>query len=289
MVRLSAVVVNYNGGDMVMRCIDSLLAYPPDGDIEVIVVDNASSDGSPEKLAARDDITFIQSDKNLGFAAGCNLGLKRATGEYLALINPDLEVGAGLLRELIDFLKKTENAGLASPMLKGPDGSMQRNYRRHPSLWFMLGSRRSPLTRLWPDNPISKEFFYEGLDLTKPQEVEMVGGAAMFFTRGVYETTGGMDGRYFMFVEDADFCLRIARAGYGVYILPHLSVDHYHSYSVQQRPYAMILAHHRSLLRFFRLHRPLHFAMYIIFWPFALFYISVEFLTSFLKRQIRRK
>jgi GT2 family glycosyltransferase len=112
----------------------------------------------------------------------------------------------------------------------------------------------------------------------------MVGGTAMFFSKDVYIATGGMDPGYFMFVEDADFCLRVARAGYGVYILPHLSVNHYHSYSVEQRPYSMILAHHRSLLRFFRLHRPLHFISYIVFWPFALFYISIELLTAFLKR-----
>ncbi len=285
MPRLSAIVVNYNGGDMVIRCVDSLLKNPPEGDIEVIVVDNASSDDSPEKLAARDDIVFIQSEQNLGFAAGCNLGLERAAGEYLALINPDVEVGSGLCDGVIGFLRDTEGAGIASPLLKSPDGSIQNNFRRYPSLWLMLGSRRSPLTLLWPKNPISSRFFYSDLSLTKPREVEMVSGTALFFTRGVYDAIGGLDPGYFMFVEDADFCLRVARAGYGVYSLPDLSVEHYLSYSVQKRPYSMILAHHRSLLRFFFRHRPFHFVAYIMLWPLALSYILMEFLLASLKRR----
>ncbi|MCP4229313.1 MAG: glycosyltransferase family 2 protein [bacterium] len=289
MARLSAVVVNYNGGDMVMRCVDSLLAYSPDGGIEVIVVDNASDDDSPDKLAARDDITFIRNDKNLGFAAGCNVGLERATGEYLALVNPDLEVGEGLLDALIEFIRDTEGAGIVSPAMERDDGTPIQAHRRLPSLPLMVGSRKSPLTKLWPDNPITRKFLYLDLDPNKAHRIEMVAGTLMVFSRELCDEIGGLDEGYFIYVEDADFCLRAARAGYGVYYLPYLVAKHYSGFSTSQRPYSMILAHHRSLLRFFFLNRPLHFLSYIILWPFAVLYILLELMSAWVKRRSNAK
>ena len=111
----------------------------------------------------------------------------------------------------------------------------------------------------------------------------------MVFGRELYEEIGGLDDGYFMYVEDADFCLRASEAGYGVYFIPYLVAKHFSGFSTSQKPYAMILAHHRSLQRYFRLNKPLHFISYLALWPFAVFYISLEIGTAFIQRLSSKK
>jgi len=273
---LSAIIVNYNAGECIRRCIDSILADPPDGGVEVIVVDNASSDGSVEKLRERGDMTLVEKERNIGYAGGCNAGARLASGEYIMFLNPDIEVMPGVLEKLVSFLRDTPDAGAAAPLLESPDGRLQESYRRFPTILSIFGARRSPLYRFWPGNPISKRSFYGGLDLAEPTPVDAVGGAAVVFPRNVLEATGGMDPGFFMYLEDIDFCRRIGLAGYKVYIVPGARVNHRWAVSTRKRPYRMALVHYISLGRYFLKHSPFRFAAYVAISPLLFFFLLAQ-------------
>jgi GT2 family glycosyltransferase len=276
---LSAIIVNHNTGEYVHRCIDSLLENPPDGGIEVIVVDNASTDQSPVTLAERDDIVFIENERNLGYAGGCNAGTRKSTGGFIILLNPDLEIGRGVLQRLVDFLREMPGAGAAAPLLESYNGSIQESYRRFPTILSILGARRSLLYKLWPTNPISKRSFYGELELKKdPTPVDAVGGAALMFPRSILEVTGGMDEGFFMYLEDIDFCRRIRDAGYRVYLIPDVKIRHIWAASTGKRPYHMALVHYISLGRYFYKHNPKRFVVYLVIGPALLCMLLLQWL-----------
>ncbi|UCE26707.1 MAG: glycosyltransferase family 2 protein [Candidatus Coatesbacteria bacterium] len=277
---LSAIIVNYRTGEYVHRCIDSILTNPPDGGVEVIAIDNASADGSVEELRKRGDITLVENEHNVGYAGGCNAGARLASGEFIMFLNPDVEVGPGVLESLINFLRDTPAAGAAAPQLESFDGRKQESYRRFPTILSVFGARRSPLYRLWPGNPISRRSFYGDLDLdsTGPTPVDAVGGAALIFPRHILETTGGMDPGFFMYLEDIDFCRRISLAGYDVYIVPHVRVTHRWAVSTKKHPYRMTLVHYVSLGRYFYKHNPLRFVIYLAVSPLLIFFALTQWL-----------
>jgi GT2 family glycosyltransferase len=274
---LSAIIVNYNTGEYVHRCIDSLLENPPDGGVEVIVVDNASTDRSPAALAGRDDIFFIENERNLGYAGGCNAGTRVSTGDFIMFLNPDLEVGRGVLQRLIGFLRDTPYAGAAAPLLESYNGRIQESYRRFPTILSILGARRSLLYKLWPTNPISRRSFYGEFESKKgPTPVDAVGGAALMFPRRILEVTGGMDSGFFMYLEDIDFCRRIRYAGYRVYLIPDVKIKHSWAASTGKRPYRMALEHYISLGRYFYKHSPGRFVVYLIIIPALLCFLLIQ-------------
>jgi GT2 family glycosyltransferase len=273
---LSAIIVNYNAGEYIHRCIDSILADPPDGGVEVIVIDNASADGSVEELRDRGDITLVENERNIGYAGGCNAGARAASGEFIMFLNPDIEVVPGVLKTLVSFLRDTPDAGAAAPLLESPDGRVQESYRRFPTILSIFGARRSPLYRLWPGNPISKRSFYGDLGLTEPTRVDAVGGAALVFPGHIFVTTRGMDPGFFMYLEDIDFCRRIGLAGYKVYIVPGVRVKHRWAVSTKRHPYRMALVHYISLGRYFLKHSPFRFAVYVAISPLLFFFVLAQ-------------
>ncbi len=282
---LSAIIVNYNAGEYIHRCIDSILADPPDGGVEIIVVDNASADGSVEKLRERSDISLVENERNVGYAGGCNAGARAASGEFIMFLNPDIEVVPGVLETLVSFLRDTPDVGAAAPLLESPDGRLQESYRRFPTILSIFGARRSPLYRLWPGNPISKRSFYGDLDLTEPTPVDAVGGAALVFPKHILGTTGGMDPSFFMYLEDIDFCRRIGLAGYKVYIVPGVRVKHRWAVSTKKQPYRMALVHYISLGRYFLKHSPFRFAAYVAIFPVLLCFVFAQWFFIFLGYQ----
>jgi GT2 family glycosyltransferase len=273
---LSAIIVNYNTGEYINRCIDSIIENPPDGGVEVIIVDNASTDQSPARLAERDDIFLVENERNLGYAGGCNAGARESKGDFIMFFNPDLEVGPGVLQRIISFVRRTPDAGAAAPILISYDGRLQESYRRFPTLLSIFGARRSFLYRLWRSNPISKRSFYGDLELKGPTPVDAVGGAALMVPRNIFKITGGMDESYFMYLEDIDFCRRIRRAGYKVYIIPDVKIRHRWAASTGKNPYRMALVHYVSLGRYFYKHNPGRFVAYVAISPALLCFLLMQ-------------
>jgi len=244
---VSAMVVNHDSGDALVRCVASLRRA---GVKEVIVVDNSSRDGSFARLAAEDhDAVLVPSGSNLGYGRGMNLGVARAHGEVLLVCNPDLVIEEGAVDSLLCALADNADVAVVGPKVLGVDGARYPSARRFPSLVDAAGHAAFGLIR--PDNPFTRRYQLADDDLDRERAVDWVSGACMAIRREAFASVGGFDPGYFMYVEDLDLCWRLHRAGWRVLYVPKAVVTHVGGVSSRRHPYKMLRAHHRSTLRFF--------------------------------------
>ena len=243
----AAVVVNYNAGPALVACVASVLAQDPPP--ELVVVDNASADGSIEALRqAHPGVRIVSSGGNLGYARAANLGIAATDAPVVAVLNPDTVLGAGVARALTARFAADAKLGAAGPRVQNPDGSVYPSARQIPSLIDAVG--HGLLFFVWRDNPFTRRYRETGADPARPRDVDWVSGAAIWLRRAALDDIGGWDERYFMYVEDVDLCWRLCRAGWKVAYEPAGTVEHLLGVSTAGRPYRMIAEHHRSLLRF---------------------------------------
>lgn len=245
----SAVVVNHNAGDLLLGCVRSLA---DDGAHDVVVVDNASSDGSAEALeaaATAEDlpVVVVRAGSNRGYAAGANLGIGHTDTEVVAVLNPDTRVGLGTGVSLAAVFDDPSVAA-AGPRVLNPDGTTYPSARSFPSTFDAVG--HGALGLVWSGNPFTRRYRQSDVDPGIRREVDWVSGAAMWLRRSALDEIGGWDEGYFMYVEDVDVCWRLRRAGWRIAYEPAGHVEHVQGTSTAQRPYRMLAAHHRSLLRF---------------------------------------
>ncbi|HEX7275758.1 MAG TPA: glycosyltransferase family 2 protein, partial [Acidimicrobiales bacterium] len=220
-----------------------------DGVDDVVVVDNASSDGTEEALAAADpDARFLPTGSNLGFGTAANVGVANAGGPYVLILNPDTIVEPGTARALAAALDEDPRLAVVGPRIDNPDGSLYPSARRFPKLGDAAG--HAFLGVVWKGNRFTRRYRMLDWDHAAAGPVDWVGGACMLVRRTAYEQVGGFDPAYFMYVEDVDLCWRLRKAGWTVGYQPAGRVVHTVGASSQLAPYRMILAHHRSLLRF---------------------------------------
>lgn len=238
---VSILIVNWNTCQRLGECLASIRAARPGLAHEVIVVDNASGDGSAEMVRHRfPEVQLVASRENLGFARGNNLALSRARGRYLLVMNPDVLLRRGSLEGLVAFARAHPDAGLLSPKLLNADGTFQRFYGRIPTLTTVLFTY-TDLGR-WVDRRLlgsrnRRRDRYE--DLGDFQEVLRLqdGGAGFSCTlipRAAVERVGFMDERFPVFFNDGDLGLRMFRAGYAAYVLPQVQAVHHGGASVKQ-------------------------------------------------------
>jgi GT2 family glycosyltransferase len=224
-VDLSVIVVTYNSRALTLACVDSVLAEQARSSlaVELIVVDNASTDGTAEALAAAAPGARVLAQRtNLGFAGGNNAGLAAALGRYLLLLNSDTEVCAGALDTLVAFMDAHEEAGACGPMLLNPDGTLQPSGRDLPT----VGSLFLDMTRLYR---LRRHDLYRqaGRDYTQVAAVGELSAAAILVRRCAYEQVGGLDPCFFFYYEDVDWCKRIGDAGYRICYVPGAQVMHH--------------------------------------------------------------
>ncbi|HLI15045.1 MAG TPA: glycosyltransferase family 2 protein [Acidimicrobiales bacterium] len=250
---IGAVVVNRDAGSALVACVDSLRRA---GVEEVVVVDNASSDGSLEALARRDRAaTIVAAGRNLGYGRAANLGVARLGAGLVLVCNPDLVVDPGAPGALAGAIEADPAVGVAGPLVLRPDGVPYPSARAFPSLVEAAG--HALLGPLWPSNPWSRRY---RLDLARergaldagPVPVDWVSGACALFRREAFDAVGGFDEGYFMYVEDLDLCWRLRRAGWEARYVPAARVVHHGGLSSARHPYRMLVAHHRSTWRFAR-------------------------------------
>jgi N-acetylglucosaminyl-diphospho-decaprenol L-rhamnosyltransferase len=247
--RWAAVVVNYEAGPLLVACVESLLADTSAGPPEVVVVDNASSDGSLDALRdRRPDVPILATGTNLGYAAAANRGIEATTGPVVAVCNPDLRVEPGTAAALVGRLDDEADVGAVGPRILEPDGTVYPSARQLPTTLDAAG--HGALGRLWPRNPFTRRYRQLDADPAVARDVDWVSGAAVWLRRAAVEQIGGWDERYFMYVEDVDLCWTLRRAGWRVAYEPGGTVVHVRGVSTDRHPYRMIVAHHRSLLRF---------------------------------------
>ena len=243
----AAVVVNYNAGPALLDCVASVLAQ--DAAPELVVVDNASTDGSADALRrAHPGVRIVHSGGNLGYARAANLGIAATDAAVVAVLNPDTVLTPGAGRALAARFAAEADLGAVGPRLHNDDGTVYPSARKIPGLVDAVG--HGLLFFVWPANPFTARYRETGADPARPRDVDWVSGAAVWLRRAALDTVGGWDERYFMYVEDVDLCWRLRRAGWRVAYEPAGTVEHIRGVSTAARPYRMIAEHHRSLLRF---------------------------------------
>lgn len=225
MPKYSIVTINYGHADKIARLWDSIQNQSPKSDYEFIVVDNASpnEDGDAVKSLLRDQekAHVILLNKNLGFGGGYHQGIKFATGEYVGIINPDIELKAGCLEVLLETLENNNEARIAVPMLENPDGTIQHNARRFPSLWTMFKRR---FTRKKTQNYDINPDWYTSKN---PVPIDWAQGSFLFMKRHFFtEELKGFDPRFFLFLEDTDLCRRTWLLEHQVLLVPKARAIH---------------------------------------------------------------
>jgi N-acetylglucosaminyl-diphospho-decaprenol L-rhamnosyltransferase len=245
--RVGAVVVNHNAGPALLECVASLRRAGID---DVVVVDNASCDGSLEALALADAaVVLLPTGKNLGYGKAANLGVARLDEELILICNPDLVVEPGACEHMVAALEHDGAVAVVGPLLLEPNGTCYPSARAFPSLG--VGFLHAFVGLFWPQNPWSRRYRRED-ELALTQDPDWVSGACMLVRRTAFASVGGFDEGYFMYVEDLDLCWRLRRAGWAVCYEPAARVTHVQGASTRRHPYRMLLAHHRSAWRFAR-------------------------------------
>jgi N-acetylglucosaminyl-diphospho-decaprenol L-rhamnosyltransferase len=243
---VGAVVINYNARDHLLECIRSLRA---DGVEEIVVVDNASTDGSLDAVAKLDaDAVLVPTGGNLGFGSAANRGLAVTRGEYVAVLNPDVVVEPGTTKALVAALDADPGLGAVAPRVDNPDGTLYPSVRAFPSMGDAIG--HAFLGFVAPQNRFSRRYRMLDWDHARTSDVDWASGTCLMLRAAALGDEARFDESYFMYVEDVDLCWRLREHGWRVAYEPAGRVTHTVGASSELAPYRMILAHHRSLLRF---------------------------------------
>lgn len=225
---LSIIVLNYRTKRMLRECLRSIRFADPKLRYEVIVVDNASGDGTPAMVKEEfPEHTLIVAESNLGYAGGNNLGIRKAQGEYVMIMNPDIFVKEGTLEALVAYLKEHPEVGLVGPKLTSGDGSEQESfYRFHTPLIPIL--RRTPLGQTaWGKRQL-EQFLAKDVPRTLPIEVDWLLGGAIVAPKSAIEKVGLLDERFFLYFDDVDWSRRFWEAGFKVVHIPTVELIHLH-------------------------------------------------------------
>ena len=280
MTDLSIVIVTWNAKDVLLDCLESIQqgVHPrsDDGRIETetIVVDNGSEDGTVEAVSERFPwVELIALPHNLGFAGGNNVGLRQAKGRHIVLLNSDAIVLPDGLEKCVRFLDANPDIGVVGPQLLNPDHSRQNCIHNYPSLVTEF-LPKGVLETLLPKRFPSKRYEHPA-----PIDVPAVLGACLFARREVLDQVGLMPEDYFFFLEETDWCFRIAAAGWRIAHVPDARIVHVFGASTKKKmPAATRIEYHRSLYHFFKKNRgPARWAA-VVAWRFgkALLYVIVR-------------
>lgn len=252
---LSIVIVNFNTRELLKACLRSVEASRTARPWELFVVDNASADGSADMVAAEFPwATLIRSESNRGYAYANNLGLRRAAGSYLLLLNPDTVLPPDALQQMVDYMDAHPEAGIAGPKLVRQDGSLDLACRRsfpspEVSFYRMLG-----LSKLFPRSSRFGRYNLTYLNPDRPAEVDSVVGAFMIVRSEAVSQVGMLDESFFMYGEDLDWAFRIKSRGWKVLYNPAVVVLHYKGESSRRHPRKAILEFYRAMHLFYRKH-----------------------------------
>lgn len=226
MIHLTIIIVSYNTKDLLKKCIESMHKYLPKSLFELIVVDNASTDGTIESMSnfpayggtptenyQRDKL--IKNRENVGFAKACNIGAKVAKGKYLLFLNSDTQLQDKTIEDMVSFIDLNEKIGIVGGMLLNADGSYQRTFARFYTLPFVF-------TMLVGGDKVEML----GNQLKKEKKVDWVSGGFMLIRKTLFEELNGFDESFFMYLEDMELCYRMREIGYQTYIYPQAAALH---------------------------------------------------------------
>ena len=252
--KLSVIIVNYKVKHYLEQCLRSVAEASRGIAVEVIVVDNASGDGSVEYLRERfPDVTIIASEENLGFARANNLAIRNSHGQYVLLLNPDTIVAEETFRDFISFMDSTPDAGGCGAYMLHTDGSFAPESRRGLPTPFVAFCKMSGLASLLPKSRTFGRYYMRYLNENEVNRIEIMSGAFMFLRRDALDKAGLLDEDFFMYGEDIDLSYRILKAGYNNYFLPS-RILHYKGESTVKSSYRYVHTFYRAMELFFNKH-----------------------------------
>jgi N-acetylglucosaminyl-diphospho-decaprenol L-rhamnosyltransferase len=250
---LAVVIVNYNAGEYLDRCLASLQTHSGDVSLDVLVIDNASVDASHTAAIAKHSwARLIENRDNAGLSSAWNQGIRETQAPFILLLNPDAEMWLGTLEGYLEVAQRDPRAGIVGPMIRNADGSVYPSGRPFPSIIDALG--HGFLGGIAPRNPFTRRYHMHGWDRATERAVDWVSGACMLVRREALEQTGGFDESFFLYGEELDIATRLAADGWQVLFTPAIEVLHQIGVSTG-RSRRTIVMHSASIYRYYSKHR----------------------------------
>ncbi len=253
--KITVVIVTYKVKAFLKRCLDSLKDATENISTEIIIVDNASFDGTCEYVKKEyPDVKLICNNTNSGFGSACNQGIETANGEYVLLLNPDTIVQENTLLSLSDFLDNNKNTGAVGPKIIGEDGKLQPACRRSfPTPWIAL-SRFLHLSTLFPKSKLFGKYNLSFADPDKVLQVDALSGSCMMLRKKALMQVGAFDEEFFLYGEDIDLCYRIKKSGFDIYYTPETQIIHFKGKSAKKSPVKSLIAFYNAMYIFSKKH-----------------------------------
>ncbi len=249
---MDVIIVNYNSTHQLLRCLESFSGETSRTPVRVIVCDNSANNGIGSIVKKFPEVTIRHDGRNSGFAAAANKALAESDARYVTLLNPDTIVLKGFFKTVLSFMENHGDVGITGPAILNPDGSVQGSARSFPNALSGLFGRGSILTKLYPKNRISRaNILTDRSNGGSPIEVDWVSGACMVVRREAIDQVGPLDERFFLYWEDADWCMRMHQKGWKVIYFAEPRVVHYVGGSSSTRVFRSILDFHLSAYKLF--------------------------------------
>jgi N-acetylglucosaminyl-diphospho-decaprenol L-rhamnosyltransferase len=249
---LAVVIVNYNAGPYLERCLSSLEEHRGDLETEVLVIDNASSDGSEQAADAHPNVRLIRNPTNVFLSPGWNQGIRETAAPFVLLLNPDTEWWKGTLADYVKAARDHPRAGIVGPVVREPDGRIYPSGRPFPSVMDALG--HAFLSPVASGNRFTRRYHMDDWDRTSERVVDWVSGACMLFPRNVFDRVGLLDERFKLYGEELDIATRVRDAGRYVLFTPDVEIIHVGAVSTG-RSRRMHVMHSASIYRYYAKHR----------------------------------
>jgi len=250
---IDVIIVSTNEKRLLKTAIKSLFAFIGDIKIRIIVIDNNSKDGTSLYVERNYPlITIIKNDKIEGFAHNCNLGIKHSNSKYVLLLNPDTEVLPGSIGKLYNFLETNPKVGICGPQLIFPDGKLQMSCRRFPT-WKTAFIRRSPFRGFFVNSKENRHHLGYDFNHSKSQPIDWLLGACLLIRRKMIKDIGLLDEKYFLYVDDIDYCYSAWKKKWPVWYVPTSIVVHHHAAASDKKLINIPSCHHlRSMWHYYR-------------------------------------
>jgi len=251
---ISVVIVNWNTVDYLRQCLTSMLSRKHEHPLEIIVVDNGSSDGSPEAVRREfPEVILIQNGCNLGFAKANNIGIRRATGRYICLINSDVVVHEGCLDRLCSYMDQNPSIGVLGPRVFNSDLTLQPSCRQFPTLWNSA-CRALALDTVFPRWPLFGGYLMTFWQHDTPKSVDALSGCFWMVRKETFDSVGLLDESFYIYGEDIDFCKRCQIKGSEIVYYPDATAVHFGGASSSRLPVKFEVENLKATLHYWGKH-----------------------------------
>lgn len=282
---IDVIIVNYKTSEYLKDCLRSLAPICSKCLVKIYIQNNGASGDEDEFGIDDNSIHSSANSKNLGFSKAVNQALRKSTGKYVVLLNPDTHIINGFFESSIQFMESHPEVGILGPKILDGDGGIQNSARSFPTPLTTFFGRSSWISRKFPNNPITRRnLLNQRSKGDAPLEVDWVSGACMVVRRKAIEDVGPLDERFFMYWEDADWCRRMWNHGWRVVYFPGASIYHYAGKSSDQNLFQSTIEFHKSAYRLFSKYTSSSFGK-----PFAMMGLAVHLVFALLGKKLARR